>query len=495
MAVLQIIRTCFNLVFDSKKENNKIPRTGFRDLIAVSMESEKAIFGFLSRSFAVRGTNFKYAFSTLFSILFISTSLLAQNSDHLKYIDKYKKIAISEMERAGIPASIKLAQGILESNAGKSYLARKANNHFGIKCHSNWKGKKVYREDDDYDENGKLQKSCFRAYKNAEASYIAHSEFLRDSKKTGRYGFLFRLKPTDYKRWARGLKRAGYATSATYAEKLISIIERYELHQYDRMTPGEVVAPEPPPIVEKTLRINDAKVVYAKEGDTPNSIASANDMSVKSILKYNEKIGHSNTRLKEGTRVFIQPKRGSFRGRQEWHTVVHGENMYSISQLYGMKLSKLYKRNRMKAGQEPALGERLRLRWKAKKRPKLRSEVRDNPNKVPELIIDEKSEEVEIDGTDLPVIEPEIIPEPTPPPTNKPNSEPQEETVPHTPPVVEDKPPTSTTPTETPIYHTVVSGETLYRISKKYNITVDEILKLNNMTSTIIRKGQKIRVR
>ncbi|MCB0375607.1 MAG: glucosaminidase domain-containing protein, partial [Sinomicrobium sp.] len=148
----------------------------------------------------------------LFSGLLISlTPLSAQapTPEHLKYIDEYKDIAIREMERAGIPASIKLAQGILESNAGQSDLARRANNHFGIKCGDNWNGRTLHKKDDDYDATGKLIESCFRVYRNAEASFVAHSEFLRDPKKTYRYGFLFQLDPTDYERWAYGLKKAG----------------------------------------------------------------------------------------------------------------------------------------------------------------------------------------------------------------------------------------------------------------------------------------------
>ncbi|HMQ90591.1 MAG TPA: glucosaminidase domain-containing protein, partial [Flavilitoribacter sp.] len=120
-----------------------------------------------------------------------------QDQDFLDYIEKNKKIAIREMERAGIPASIKLAQGILESNAGKSFLARRANNHFGIKCGDDWNGRKVYQKDDDYDDKGKLVESCFRVYESVEACYVAHSEFLRDPRKEFRYGFLFRLDPTD----------------------------------------------------------------------------------------------------------------------------------------------------------------------------------------------------------------------------------------------------------------------------------------------------------
>ena len=169
----------------------------------------------------------------------IFSSVQAEDSKSREsYIKKFKKIAISEMERTGVPASIKLAQGILESNAGQSTLARKANNHFGIKCGSTWTGKTYYRKDDDFDENGNLVESCFRAYRNAKSSFIAHSEFLADPRKRYRYGFLFQLNPRDYKAWARGLKRAGYATSPTYAEKLISIIETYDLDQYDGSTPN-----------------------------------------------------------------------------------------------------------------------------------------------------------------------------------------------------------------------------------------------------------------
>ena len=168
--------------------------------------------------------------------LILTCDLVGQDQTRLDYVDNYKEIAIREMERAGIPASIKLAQGILESNAGKSYLARKANNHFGMKCGTSWKGRKVYRKDDEFNSNGRLVESCFRGYKTVEASFIAHSEFLRDPRKFERYGHLFELDITDYKGWAKGLKKSGYATSASYHNKLINIIETYRLYQYDTET-------------------------------------------------------------------------------------------------------------------------------------------------------------------------------------------------------------------------------------------------------------------
>ena len=160
---------------------------------------------------------FLFFFITLFSFTFV----YSQNKSEL-YIKKYAELAITEMKEFGIPASITLAQGILESGNGESYLATEGNNHFGIKCHE-WKGDEIYADDDNENE-------CFRKYKKAQHSYRDHSEFLT---KHSRYSSLFELDITDYRGWAKGLKKAGYATSSTYAEKLISIIERYNLQQYD----------------------------------------------------------------------------------------------------------------------------------------------------------------------------------------------------------------------------------------------------------------------
>jgi flagellum-specific peptidoglycan hydrolase FlgJ len=168
------------------------------------------------------------------SLMFAAFNLAAQSSNvRWEYINKYKDIAVNEMKRTGIPASIKLAQGILESNGGASTLARKANNHFGMKCGSAWRGPTYYIKDDDYDENGQLIESCFRVFEDAESCYIAHSEFLRDPNKAYRYGFLFRLDQKDYKKWAQGLKQAGYATSPTYSDALISLIDQYKLYNFD----------------------------------------------------------------------------------------------------------------------------------------------------------------------------------------------------------------------------------------------------------------------
>lgn len=308
-------------------------------------------------------------------LVLVSNILVAQNATQFDYIDRYKSLAIDEMERSGVPASIKMGQGILESGAGTSTLATKANNHFGIKCGSSWKGKTFFRKDDDRDENGKLIKSCFRKFNNARDCYIAHSEFLRNNK---RYDFLFYLNPRDYKSWSYGLKKAGYATSATYAEKLIGVIEKYELYKLDNMTSVDVLAGNTNSLeFLGVLRNNDVKMVVAKEGQTPGEIAQSTNTSIKSILKYNEKLTSDDQLLGEGERVYIQRKRRSFRDKKTYHYVKEGDNMYKISQLYGIRLKRLYKRNRMEFGSQPAIEERIKIRgWKinATQIPQLRGE-------------------------------------------------------------------------------------------------------------------------
>lgn len=481
-----------------------------------------------------------------------------QNQDFLDYINKYADLAMEEMERAGVPASIKLAQGLLESNAGRSYLARKGNNHFGVKCGGNWSGKKVYREDDDFDENGKLIKSCFRSYRNVKSSYIAHSEFLRDPKKTRRYGFLFRLDPTDYRRWARGLKSAGYATSATYDKKLIKLIEQYELHKYDRggvprIDPNtdEILADRKKPRRNSSgsaagvQSINDVRYLLALNNEKVMAVAERADISVNTLKKYNEKIKDANQRLSEGTRVFIQPKRSSYRGKRSEHKVETNQTLFDISQLYGIKLSKLYKRNLMKPGMEPAQGAILKLKGKAKKRPALNTdpprdeepelileepevevsqpkpetpsrpvpEVRDTP-KPPveeEPIIDPRDEmefdeeeiefeEIEFEDEEtLDEIEAPIPPkEPFQPPKTETNPEPEvSEPVIETPVIEEPEvvtPPKDNLPANA-VFYTVKSGDTLWGIARKFKSSVADLKRWNNLESDYIRRGMRFRVK
>ena len=422
-----------------------------------------------------------YRFILVVPFLLLSLSITkAQNSEFYDYIEKYKKVAIKEMERAGVPASIKLAQGILESNAGRSELARKANNHFGMKCGGDWKGKTFHKEDDDYDEFGNLQKSCFRSYRKAEDSYIAHSEFLRDPRKAHIYGFLFRIKTTDYKRWAKGLKSAGYATAGNYDSKLINLIETYNLNQYDEM--GTNAFPDRPDglaIAGLDLRkINGAKVVFAKKHITVQDISLKTGVSQNALKRYNENLPEVSDSLVDDYRIFLQPKRNKFRGKKKWHYVRNAETMFDISQEYGVKLKKLFSRNRMAEGTQPQPDERIKLqgcRVKSGDRPRLMSEP--VPEKVP-VILDADDGFMDDDIT------PENPTTPRPPTTS-----------PTTPTTSPTAPTTQPTTPSTILYYTVLKGDTLYSISQSNGLTVDQLMKLNNLTSTTLSIGQVLRVK
>ena len=213
--------------------------------------------------------------------LFCSFTLISQSQP--LYIESFKTLAIQEMERTGIPASITLAQGILESAWGKGVLARSSNNHFGIKCKSDWLGSTFYLEDDDFNAEGKLIQSCFRGYETVEASYIDHSDFLVNNK---RYALLFALNPTDYVGWARGLQTCGYATDPQYAEKLIRKIEEYALFQYDLNQESETFVMEAPSYElpdfsqEALIEVQTEEDVAITES-TKDAIGTATDLIVE----------------------------------------------------------------------------------------------------------------------------------------------------------------------------------------------------------------------
>ena len=210
------------------------------------------------------------------------------NKYSLQYIKKYAPIAVSEMHKYKVPASITLAQGILESGNGRSQLASKSNNHFGIKCHTGWKGAKVYHDDDEKGE-------CFRKYKYVESSYEDHSQFLSGRR---RYASLFALRKTDYKGWSKGLKKAGYATDKNYPKKLIKIIETYELYEFDKIrekdlkrVKKETSKTERKPKIKTKKR---AKKYYeVKKGDTLYSIARKHETSVTKLKKVNDLTGNT----------------------------------------------------------------------------------------------------------------------------------------------------------------------------------------------------------
>lgn len=295
-------------------------------------------------------------------ITFLCISLNAQlkwNSRYQAYIDQYKDLAIAEMLKYNIPASITLAQGLLESGAGMSELARNGNNHFGIKCHD-WTGARTYHDDDANNE-------CFRAYRDVYESYEDHSRFLA---RQPRYRSLFRLKRTDYKGWAKGLKKCGYATSPTYAKQLIGIIELYKLHKYDKakkydkfMVERSSVKDVAPSINLHPIHIyNKNYYLNVRQGDTFRSIAREVGISYKKLAKYNER--DKNDRLIPGEIIYLKKKQKkadkAYKNRP--HRVKAGESMYSIAQYYGIRLESLYKMNDLSPDYSIQVGDLLRVR-------------------------------------------------------------------------------------------------------------------------------------
>jgi hypothetical protein len=282
-----------------------------------------------------------------------------------EYIDLYKDIAVEEMKQYHIPASITLAQGILESENGNSELAQKANNHFGIKCHKEWTGRTFIQDDDEKDE-------CFRKYQKADESYRDHSEFLttRD-----RYKFLFDLDITDYKSWAYGLKQAGYATNPRYPELLIRIIEENGLDLFDKAGSrqsavggqNQELTTGTPTTFEISGRggnnriifiNNGVKFILAREGDTFYGIATEFNIYTWQVYAYNDLAKQD--RLITGQKVYLEKKKR--KGEADFHIIRRGETLQSISQDYGIRLKALCKRNQKLPGDKLTEGEAMILR-------------------------------------------------------------------------------------------------------------------------------------
>ncbi len=329
-----------------------------------------------------------------------------QNSEAVtSYITHFRELAIEEMQRTGVPASIKLAQGILETEAGQSDLVLRSNNHFGIKCKTSWTGEKVYHDDD-------ARGECFRRYPSAEDSYKDHSNYL---KSTQRYASLFKLDPTDYKGWAYGLKSAGYATNPKYPQILIKFIEQYNLNDYTLIALGRKSRPEdmavntqpapketktnsgspfldnisittttgaapdeqpavkvatPPSVVypENEFSINNTRVVYVKAGTSLLSIAEKHDVKYSWLLDFNE-IKEGTDELTKDQLIFLQRKRKQ--GQKEFHIVQPGEDLYTISQAEGLRLESLLVYNQLSMDMKPAPGEKLYLQQNGPSRPRL----------------------------------------------------------------------------------------------------------------------------
>ena len=311
-------------------------------------------------SLMIRFTNY-----SLRNILFLflmtgSVSVVAQqqkwNQRYQTYIDQYRDMAIEQMLRNKIPASITLAQGILESGAGNSELVKKGNNHFGIKCHE-WTGRTVHKDDD-------AKQECFRAYNNAQESYEDHSKFLTKNK---RYSQLFSLSITDYKGWAHGLKACGYATNPNYAPMLINLIELYKLYEYDRAKSYDKFMAQnsghrQDGFLHPIHIYNKNYFLQARKGDTFKSIGKEIGISGKKIAKYNER--DYNSPLVENEMIWLKKKQkkaeASYKKRP--HRVKEGESMYSIAQYYGIRLKSLYKMNKLSPDYELRIGDELRVR-------------------------------------------------------------------------------------------------------------------------------------
>lgn len=506
------------------------------------------------------------------SLLLFSMAAHAQKVDTaaiITYIKQYKDIAIAEMNRTGIPASITLAQGIHESGWGKSFLAQNTNNHFGIKCKKEWTGK-TFRYTDD------APNECFRVYDKVEDSYRDHSDFL---KSRSWYASLFLLNKGDYKGWAYGLKKAGYATNPKYPEILIKMIEDFQLAAFDKgqnpsyinnnTSPNikeeeeynvtdsmqidaqktvieekktEVVAPVkpitqvPPPqavttkkIIKNVFKVNNCKAVkiYTNRGETLDLIGNVLNIEKEDLLAYNDLTDEYE--LKDGQTIFIQEKKKSNK-EEETYKVKPEDNLWSISQKKGVRLSALLKMNKLEAGEEPAAKETLVLKGKVKEKPKLRSiqketspgntlasapkkTIADTVLRARDTIYPTIKEETKLSVDSNKILgwesdtklleEPKVAPMPV------------KDTAVQVTPVAKEitatAAPITNTPRETPtVYpkvidynslpksttgtHTVIKGDTMYNIAKRYNISIAQIMEWNNLSDQSIKLGQVLKI-
>ena len=300
-----------------------------------------------------------YIFLTLCLLTVGSVSAQRRQTSYNNYIKQYAPLAVQQMKQHNVPASITLAQGLLESGAGLSKLALESNNHFGIKCGLGWKGRSVRANDDAPNE-------CFRAYRKVEDSYQDHSLFLVGNQ---RYSSLFSLKKTDYKGWAKGLKKAGYATDPSYANKLITIIETYDLYKYDTDGMSKREAKKWQRLLKKKpwlanpheVKIaNGLAYVVAREGDTFRLLGGEFDISWKKLPKYNDL--QRDYTLEEGDIIYLKEKNKKTVADVIYHVVREGDSMHTISQVYGVRLKTLYKLNKMAEDHIPEVGERVWLK-------------------------------------------------------------------------------------------------------------------------------------
>lgn len=502
-------------------------------------------------------------------VLFTVLNLHAEDPAITKaYIEKYKAIAIAEMNRIGIPASITLAQGLHESGFGNSYLAKNTNNHFGIKCHETWTGKTFAYTDDAPNE-------CFRVYDKVEDSYIDHSDFLRNRP---RYAFLFLFGKNEYKKWAYGLKKAGYATNPKYPEILIKIIEDNELYKFDvgyeelatdkndsgiineepkenPIVVPQINTPKPAtqdqqeevefidksikspaltkPIKKTVLSVNKCDAVKIAKGETIEQIANYFNLDIDDVLAFNDVA--DNSKFKAGQYLFIEKKKKS--NKEKTYNFKSTDDMWLVSQNKGVQLTALLKRNKLEVGEEPAKNQVIYLKGKAKEKPKLRPIITPKTELKNDVVvaksIEKKPTTVRANDTIYPPIK-EVIKNiidsnkvlgfeddvklldnnystPTPantiakdtvkivvPKPNLPNNVPvgsasvyerdQEPTVYPT------KIDYTKLPKSTTGFHTVIKGDTMYNIAKRYNISIQQIMEWNNLSDQNAKLGQILKI-
>lgn len=388
----------------------------------------------------------KLVFLFVASTFWVAASF-SQSSEIIRnYIDTYKDIAIQEMLRTGVPASIKLAQGIHETGAGQSALASKSNNHFGIKCKSEWKGPSVSHDDD-------ARGECFRKYESPFESYRDHSDFLSTR---SHYASLFKLDPTDYEAWAYGLKKAGYATNPKYPQIIIKLVRDYNLQDYTLIALGkkqvdneplwvsqdnkapksdvaEVSITKPKKVYPSgVFKINETNVVFVPKGTAYLAVAQLYNVSLSRLFDFNELTGMEETMYDQ--LIFLQRKRKQ--GAIEFHIVEEGETLKDIAQSEGIRLESLVEYNNLKPGEQPRAGEKLHLISKAENKPMLAALFKSN---------DEGSKE-------------------------------------------------ATFASSTYIEHVVEPKETLYSISKKYSVNMNDLMKWNNLQSSSLNIGQELRI-
>ncbi|MGE5518819.1 MAG: glucosaminidase domain-containing protein [Candidatus Dadabacteria bacterium] len=393
---------------------------------------------------------------TILSVCLFAANLVhAQSSETIRqYILRFKDIAIAEEQRTGVPAAITLAQGIHETGAGTSDLVVASNNHFGIKCHGDWTGETVSHDDDSKGE-------CFRKYPDPAQSYRDHSDFLRNR---SHYASLFNIDPTDYEGWAYGLKKAGYATNPRYPQILIKLINDYNLQDYTLIalnrkkdSNGAIWASnttkiDPPASQRSTgvtpkrnypkgvFAINDTKVIYAKEGTPYLQLAEENNITLSRLFDFNDM--KEQEVVAEDQLVYLQRKRRT--GANEFHVVTPGETLQYIAQVEAIRLDHLLEYNHLKPGMEPEVGEKLFLSGKAPGAPKLAQLFNSIKNAFSSIAYKEPSVVLK--------------------------SEPSY------------------------ITHVVQPKETMYAIAKKYDVTVAELAKWNDIENTDLKVGQQLRI-